>query len=288
MELDEIAAFVAVADAGGFTAAARAVRIPKSSLSRRVAALEARLGGALFRRSTRHFSLTDLGASLHARCQAPVRELQAATSDLVTDDGELVGRCRITAPGAVGRHLLAPGVGALLAENPRLACEINLVDRRVNLVEEGFDLALRIGTLEDSTALTSRRVGDIRRVLCAAPAYLERAGTPASLGDLARFEGLGSVAGQNVWEFGTAGIAHPSVRFVANDIELLRIAALRGQGLAVLPRFLVAEDLAQNRLTQVLQGTAPNTTQLTALWSARPLSRAMRVLIDRLVAQLVD
>jgi DNA-binding transcriptional LysR family regulator len=285
--LDDLALFVAVAEAGSLAAAARAAGLPKSSVSRRLAALEARLATGLMKRTTRRLALTDAGRALFERCQPLVRDLRAAEADLAQAPAQPRGRLRITATGAFGRYFVGPAVGDFLAAHPDVSAELVLLDRPVDIVTEGFDLAVRMGPVADS-ALRQRKLTDIERVLCAAPSYLGRTGPIDTLAALGRRDAVTSLEG-NSWSFTTESGARtikPPSRFIGNQLETLLDAAERGCGTAVLPLFLAAEALATGRLVRLLEHTPPTPGSATLLWAAeRFLPAHTRAFIDHLVAR---
>lgn len=286
--LDDLALFVGIVDAGSLAAAARAAGLPKSSVSRRLVALETRLNTRLVQRSTRKLSLTDAGHRLYERCSPLVAEALAAEADVRSESTEPRGVLRVTATGAFGRLYVGPLLGEFLARYQDVSAELSLLDRTVNLIEEGFDVAIRMGELDDSD-LIGRKLGDIERMLCAAPAYLERMGDVAELGDLKRHVTLSALSG-NRWRF-TVGDRVTSVmangRLVSNQIEVLYAATLQGCGIAVLPRFLVLDDLTSGRLVKLLPETPPTNGAAQALWpSRRNVSARTRSFVDFIAERL--
>ena len=194
-ELDDLRAFVGVVEAGGFSRAAARLGLAKSIVSRRVARLEASLGGArLLARTTRGVSPTEAGAAFHARCVRVLAELDEAREEVAGREAELVGTLRLAAPLSFGIAHLAPALARFAAEHPRLALDVAYSDRMVDLVAERFDAAVRIGALVDSS-LVARRLAPVRLVAVASPAYLERRGVPETPADLARHDCLVYSAG---------------------------------------------------------------------------------------------
>ena len=265
--LEDLALFVSIADEGSLAAAARAAGLPKSSVSRRLLALETRLNTRLIQRSTRKLGLTDAGQRLHERCAPIVADAIAAEMEVMSEAVEPRGTLRVTATGAFGRLYAGPLLGEFLSQTLALKAELVLLDRTVNLIDEGFDVALRMGHLEDSN-LISRKLGSFERYLCAAPSYLARSPALNDLRDIRKHAAVVAVSG-NKWRFvsdgKTIGIS-PSGRFVSNQIEVLHCAAVRGCGLALLPRFLVSEDFEQGRLINLLPETPPTQGAVHALW----------------------
>lgn len=201
VDLNAMALFVTVVRAGGFSAAARTLDLPKSRISRQITALEQRLGVRLLRRSTRALSLTE---AYFRYCGAVVEAAEAADAEALAMAGAPAGLLRITATVDLGRTVLAGALCAYLQEYPRVRIDLNLTDDRVNLVREGFDLAVRMGELADSE-LTARRLGGFRKVVCASPAYLARRGTPQRPADLQRHDCLVLGHGLAGWHFREGG-----------------------------------------------------------------------------------
>jgi DNA-binding transcriptional LysR family regulator len=281
-DLAGIEVFVKVVELAGISAAARATGLAKSSVSREIARLEARLGVRLLQRSTRALKLTEAGAEYYARCVAIVAEAQAAERAVSQAARAPRGLLRVTATVGFGTHYLAPLVIEYMAAHPEVRLELHLLDRRVNLIEEGFDLAIRMGALEDST-LTARRLGTVERALCAHPDYLARRGVPRLPEDLRRHACLSIDAEQRQWTLGGTTVTVPW-HLACNHVEVVREAALAGAGLALLPRFLVAADLAAGRLVQVLPGARPKPTTFYALYPyGRQLPLSARLFLDMLL-----
>ncbi len=291
--LDGIAAFMAVAEAGGFAAAGTRLGRSRSAVAKTVARLEARLGARLFHRTTRSLALTDDGQMFHERCARGLAEIEVGAAALETGRHEPVGRLRVAVPLLFGRRCVAPVLFDLAKTYPRLDLELSFSDRTVDLVEEGFDIAVRNGGLPDVAGLRSRKVASQRIVVCAAPAYLARRGTPATLEDLAFHDTISyGRAGQvRRWSFpqadGTIRELPDHARIRCDDLEAMADAALAGMGVAWLPRWLVAEPVAQGRLVPLVTGQTPMTFHTHALWPQGPyLPLRVRVAIDAMVARL--
>jgi DNA-binding transcriptional LysR family regulator len=286
--LDDLALFVAIVEAGSLAGAARSAGLPKSSVSRRLAALEAEMSVDLIRRSTRRLAVTETGQALFDRCRPLVQELRSAPFDMLEADGEAHGRLRVTATGAFGRRFVGPILAEFLELNPRVSADLVLLDRPVDLIDEGFDLAIRMGPLADS-GLMRRKLVDLERVLCAAPSYLDRAGPIGSLDELRRHQAVVSVEG-NRWAFSIGSKTKqisPNGRFAGNQLETLLDAARSGCGLAVLPLFLIAHDLDRGTLLRLLPDTPPTAGIATLLWPAsRNLPVSTRAFIDLLATRV--
>lgn len=256
MNLNEIAVFARVVELGSFTRAAEQLGVPKSSVSRAVARLEERLGVRLLARSTRTLRLTDAGIAYHQRITAALGLIDDAEHEVAHLQDAPRGLLRITAPYDAGVGFLAEITARFTARHPGVHVETVLTSRTVDLIAEGFDLALRAGQLRDSS-LIARKLGAVESRLFAAPAYLEARGTPDTPADLGRHACL-LFRGQNGkarWRLdGPAGAVQVEVAgpIGADDLSFVRAAALAGGGIALLPWFLCADDVAAGRLVRVL------------------------------------
>ena len=288
-DLEGMALLVRIVDHGGISAAGRALGVPKSSLSRRLARLERRLGTQLLRRNTRSLSLTDAGARFVARCRPIVAEAEAAQRELLSGTGRPSGLVRVAASVGFGQVVLLPLLLDFLDRHPEVRLDLHLDDERVALIRDGFDLAVRMGELDDAE-LVQRRLGTIRRRLVASPGYLARMGAPASPEELARHEAVLLDPRANQWVFLVEGREHAVAvrgRVAVRNLFGVREATLRGMGVALLPEFLVGADLAAGTLAELLPAHAPSPVPATAI---HPLTRApsvtVRHLLDHLAAAL--
>lgn len=286
--------FVAVVEAGSFSAAAARLGRAKSAVSRQVAALEAHLGAQLLNRTTRRLSLTEAGREFYERAQRILADLAEAEQSVAAEQTALRGRLRLAAPLSFGLLHLAPALEAFLQQHPELVLDLDLDDRRINLVEEGFDLALRIGELADST-LVARPLAPIRMVLCASPDYLRRHGTPRTPADLGFHAGLvyGNIPEAQQWRFlDAAGKTHSvkvPARLRANNGDVLVQAALAGLGVVVSPSFIAHRALAAGQLVPLLpEYQAPGTTAYAVYPSRRHLPQRVRALIEFLAQRFGD
>ena len=286
--LDDYELFVAIVDAGSLSAAARAGSLPKSSVTRRLAALENEMQARLLERSTRHLALTDAGRRLYERLKPIVADARAIEAEFLSEPAKPHGHLRITATGTFGQLFIAPLLGRFLHQNPLVTADLLLLDRPVSVIDEGFDLAIRMGPLKDS-GLIHRKLAEIRRILCAAPAYLGGGRHVSTLADLRRSDGLVTVEG-NAWSFDTGEkivTIVPQRRLATNQLQVLRAAALGGCGIALLPEFLVHHDLAVGRLISVPVPLHPTSGAAHALWpSSRNMPARTRGFIDFLAEQL--
>jgi len=258
--MDKFAAmrvFVKIAETGSLSAAGRQLRLSLTSVSRQLSGLEEMLGTTLVERSTRHLSLTEAGRLYQERAKEILEEVAEAERGLTAQTGVVSGRLYVSAPSLLGRMRLSPMLAIFLAEQTQVSIDLMLADRPIRLAEEGIDVALRIGPLEDSGLIT-RKLDDIQLVVCAAPDYLCRRGEPATPDDLIQHDCLGfcDVPGVAEWSFqdGAARRTVPiSTRLCANDLDALVRAALAGAGLVRVPSWQVAHFLGDGRLQVVLE-----------------------------------
>jgi DNA-binding transcriptional LysR family regulator len=249
--------FVRVAALGSFSAAARALNLSQTMVTKHVAALEERLGVKLLHRSTRRLTLTEGGRDYLTACERILAEIEEAEASASLDRIEPRGTLRLNVPLTFGFRHIAPALPEFNRLHPDVSFDLGLADRFVDLIEEGWDLAIRIGRLKDSS-LVARRLAPCRTVVCAAPSYLKEHGTPQTLEDLARHNCLGytlpSAAGANRWTFGTEGeiVVPVQGNLRANNGDALLAAAVAGQGLIYQPTFIVRDSLRAGALVPVL------------------------------------
>ena len=274
--LKHIETFVAVATRGSLTAAAMAENATPVVVGRRVDALEAHLGVKLLVRTTRRITLTHEGSAFLEDCQRLLADLANAEASVSAGGVKASGHLRITAPAGFGRRHVAPLVPAFLAQHPEVSLSLNLSDRVVDIAGEGFDCAIRVGDLPDSS-LVSLRLADNRRLCVAAPDYLQRAGTPAAPADLAAHQclTLSSDASQTRgWAFlvnGTVQYLRPSARLDCSDGQVLHDWCLRGLGIAWRSTWEVRADVASGRLVALLEDCAAPPSGIFALFPQRKL-----------------
>jgi DNA-binding transcriptional LysR family regulator len=284
--LTEMEAFVHVVDQGGFTDAARKLGVSKSAISKHVAALESRLAVRLLNRTTRRVSATEIGLAYYDRAKTVLKDA-AEADDMVTAMQEAPrGALRVSAPVSFGIAHLSGAVAAFLTEYPEVEINLVLDDRFVEIVAEGFDLAVRIGTLADSS-LRARRLAESGLHLVAAPSYLERAGTPKSLEDLAAHQLLhySNLSTGNLWRLRGANGQERQVRaggrLTTNNGDSLRRAAEAGLGIALQPSFILGTALRNGRLVEVLPGASPEPLGIYAVYPpGRFTQPKLRVFID--------
>ncbi len=285
--LAALEAFAKVAETQSFSEAARRLRSSKSAVSRHVAALEADLGARLFHRTTRSLTLTEAGRDYYARTSRILADLAEANASVTQLQAAPRGRLRVNAPMSFGFLHLAPALGDFLARYPEIELDVTLTDRFVDLIDEGVDVAVRIGTLTDSS-LVARRLASIRRVLCASPDYLKTHGKPQTPDDLKAHDCL-SNTNINItreWRFihpedGSPWTIEVKGPMNANSGDMLRVAALRGHGFVHLPTFIVGEDLKAGTLVSVLESYIAQDLTLNAVYpTARHLSPKVRAFVD--------
>lgn len=285
--LHGLSAFVRAVEAGSFTAAARRLGTTPSAVSKSIARLEARLGVKLFHRSTRAFELTDEGQAYYGRVASLVRGLEEAAEVLGTPS-TAVGTLRISMPSDLARSLLGPVTAILMPRHPRLALEVSVSDQHVDLIREGFDLALRAGQVVDS-GLFAKPLADLPLVLVASPDYLERHGVPRTVADLAAHRHVRyRLAGQVVPIAFADGARVPlEGAFDSDSGEALRTAAVNGRGIAQILRTAVQADLDADRLRVVLPDVGLRPVPLQVLHSfGRRLPARAKVFIDFVAAAL--
>lgn len=291
--LRQIEAFVAVVRAGSYVKAAERQETSKAVLSRQVLELEARLGTRLLNRTTRRLSLTETGAAYYERCVQILDDLREADAEAGATTATARGRLRINAPLTFGNLHLAPLWGEFLKLHPAVELDITLTDRVVDLVEEGFDLAVRIvpaGRLASST-LVARPIAADHIVLCASPAYLRRAPALAHPSDLAAHAVMAYAwwSGGDTWQFTGADGAFAEVtvrpRLRTNSGDTCRAAALADQGVIYQPAFLVGPDVRAGRLVELLPGWRGPALEIHAVYPSRThLSGKVRAMVDFLAA----
>jgi DNA-binding transcriptional LysR family regulator len=245
--------FLKVAAAGGFSAAARGLGLSPTMVTKHVAAIEDRLGAQLFQRTTRKLTLTEAGGRYRDAAERIVAETEEAEAEAAASVSEPRGTLRVNAPLSFGFREIAPAVADFARLYPGVTVDMGLNDRVIDLIDEGWDLAIRVARLTDST-LIARKLAPIRAVICASPAYLAERGTPRTTADLAEHNCLGytlpTAAAAERWAFGPEGSLSVAVRgtFRANNGDALRMAALEGLGIVYQPTFLVNDDIRHGRL----------------------------------------
>lgn len=290
-DLNDLYYYVQVIDHGGFAPAGRALGMPKSKLSRRIALLEERLGVRLIQRSTRRFAVTDLGQAYYARCKAMLVEADAAQTLIDSTHVEPCGTVRLSCPITLLHAHVGPMLVAFAAQFPHVNVQLMGINRPVDVVAEGLDLALRVRPLplEDSD-LAMRVLGYAAQCLVASPTLLKQHGMPSSPADLVMWPSLGyGLPGEGqVWSLlgpeGAQAAQHHTPRFMTTDMITLRHAAIAGIGVVQLPAMMVREQLADGTLVRLLPDWAPRREIIHAVFpSRRGMISSVRSLIDHLV-----
>jgi len=291
VDLNRVAVFLRVVELQSFTAAAEALGLPKSSVSRSVAHLEESLGVQLLQRTTRSVQLTDAGRLYFDEASRALGALEQAQATLSQLDSRPQGPVRITAPADLGAQVLAPLAARFARRTPGITLEFILTGRLVNLVEEGVDLAVRAGPLRDSS-LISRRVNGLDAWMLASPAYLDARGTPTSLQDLAAHDCVlfRPKRGQAEWVLsGPGGESRVTVKgpVAADDFSFNREAVVAGAGIGLLPALHCEQDLARGRLVRLLSAYSGPSAPLHVVWPpSRHVPKRVMIVRDWLVKSL--
>ena len=291
--LKDIPVFVAAVEAGSFAQAAVRLHLSRSAVGKSITRLEQRLGVRLFQRTTRSQRLTDNGALFYERCLRALEEIRGAESLLETGKQQVSGRLRVAMPVLFGRQCVAPLLIELAQEHPGLELEMSFSDRVVDLVEEGFDMAVRNGVLQDSSVLVARRLGEHRMVLCAAPDYLLKKGQPQSVDDLPLHTAINYLRAGRVlpWQLmdndGTPRTFIPRSSLNMDDLQAICDAALAGHGIAWLPCWMVSKEIHQGKLIPLLKQAPDVRFDVHAVWQQTPhLPLRVRIAIDTLASRL--
>lgn len=289
--LTSMAIFVKTAESGSFASAALAFGISSQMAGRHVIALEERVGAPLLARTTRRQSLTEIGQIFYERCKALLADAEAAESVAMDFSASPRGRLRVTAPVTFGSCCLAPLITRYLRANPEVQVDLTLTDRFVDLVDEAYEVAIRLGPLSDSSMI-AKPLMPYRLLACASPAYLKEHGEPRTPEALARHECLGfsftSLPPYNEWVFGSARGKHAVTvtgRFQANDTKALIAAAIDGFGIALAPEIAIKDDIAAGRLVRLLRKYEAPERPMHALFTARRPTPKLRAFIDLVVAE---
>jgi DNA-binding transcriptional LysR family regulator len=287
-----VANFVHVIEAGSFAGAAARLQMTGSAVGKSIARLEQRLGVQLFQRTTRTLSATEAGLAYYERCRRALSEIEAAEATLEHGRHGPRGLLRVSAPLALGRHWVAPVLSGLSRKHDELEIGINFSDRRVDILAEGFDLAVRLGVLPDSASLQTRSLGTQRFAMFASPSYLRRHGRPRTVDDLLQHVAIayGSEGRSIPWRLPSHNgrLTEVNMRYMLNfdDIDAIADAALAGLGIARLPLWMAARWVNENRLVPVLPAAYSDDTEVHVVWPrARFLPLKTRFAIDLLVRE---
>jgi DNA-binding transcriptional LysR family regulator len=287
--LNGIRTFVSAADAGSFAIASERLGLSRSAVSKSIARLEERLGVQLFNRTTRSLGLTDEGQLFYEKCSRALADLKAAELSLVSGRGVPAGRLRVDLPVVFGHQCVMPILLDLVQRYSELGLDVTFNNRRVDLIEEGYDLVVRIGHLDDSTSVIARRLGAQKMVVCAAPSYLLRYGRPHSPDELHHHHCITYYyGGRNSPWFFPAGGARSQPYQVQGRLRLgsgdvIAEAVLNGHGIAQLPTWLIAPHLKSGALVPVLPDHVCTGLPIHAVWPhGRQLTPKVRVVVDEL------
>ncbi|WP_298725912.1 LysR family transcriptional regulator [uncultured Ferrovibrio sp.] len=287
MDLDDMRCFVDVLESGGFNLAAKRLGISKSVVSRRISKIEAELGARLLSRTTNGMSPTEAGFEFKARCERILAEFDMAREVVAQHGAEVVGRLRISAPQSFGVRHVTPVLADMAKRHPKLEIDVSFSDRSVDLISEGFDAAIRIGSLQDSS-LVARRIAPVRSALVASPGYLAQRGRPSTPTDLTNHDCL-IYSGRNGtdWKFRSGGrwvSVRPSGRLRADSGETIVEWAVAGLGIADVPTFLLNDQFESGALEPLLLDYS---TEDYGIFVVRPpgshVPGKVRVLIESLV-----
>lgn len=291
---EEMKTFVRVVEAGSLSAAADLLGIAKSAVSRRLSDLEGRLGVQLLNRTTRRLNLTDSGSLFYQRCQRILADLDETEHFVSSEHTQLRGTIRIAAPLSFGIQHLSPLLDDFLKEHPELSLDLDLNDRTVNLMDEGVDLGIRIGKLQDSSMM-ARKLAHAKQIFCASPEYLERYGEPQTPEDLQDHFGLSysNVSEGQLWQFingeGRAYSVHVPFRMRANNGDVLLKAAIDGLGVVATVSFICYREIEQGLVRQILRDYKTEEVGIYAIYpSQRHLPGRVRLLIDYLAERFGD
>ncbi|MBL9013172.1 MAG: LysR family transcriptional regulator [Myxococcales bacterium] len=291
MDLNDIVVFTKVAETKSFTGAADQLGLPKSTVSRKLAQLEERLGVRLVQRTTRKLALTEIGEAYYARAARIVADIQAAEQVVTDMQATPRGRLRVTAPIDLSTRYLGAIIAEFIADHADITVELDAADRVVDLIEEGFDVAVRFGQLPEST-LIARKLTTLSAVLCASPAYLAKRGTPKLVDELedhdkvlfapsARSTGWTLQSGEQTYELGRPA------RFISNNLGAVRDVVLAGGGISVMTEFMVACDIHEGRLVRILPEWTSRTFDVQAVYPARQnLPPRLQLFLDHLAKAL--
>lgn len=293
IDLNLMAIFAQVVESGSFSAAARRLEISRSAVSKSVAKLEKSLGARLVQRTTRHVSLTEIGALVADHCSRMLQEAAQAETLVASLNLQPRGTLRVASSVAFGTLHLAPALADFLARHPDLVIDLTITDRWIDLAEEGIDVAIRV-TGEPPVQWVARKLAPVRRRLCATPGYFARHGIPAHPQDLAAHNCLHytHAEDQGRWRFnGPDGAISVPVRgsLHVNDDEALSQAVLGGLGIGILPTFIIGKDLQNGTLMDVLSDYIPVESHVYAMYlPTRHLPAKIRVFIDHFLALIGD
>jgi len=286
-DLNEIAIFVKVVDAGSFTGAAKNLGLPKSTVSRKITQLEERLGARLLQRTTRTLSLTDTGSAYYDQCSRIIGDVEEANIAVTEMQSKPKGLLRITAPMLFGSWVLSDLVSDFLQANPDIQIDMALTDQSLDLIQESIDVAFRVGVLADSS-LIARPLGEVKVVICASPEYIAKNGAPSHPSDLKQHSVVNWAQSDN-WQFDSPEQLNIDLkpRVHVNDTQSLHKLALNGLGIARLPAFICANDITSGKLKPLLCDWKADAVPIHAIYpSNRHLSVKVRSFVEYVIDEL--
>jgi len=292
-QLENMQVFVRIVEAGSITKAAEQLNLAKSAVSKRLGDLETRLGSKLINRTTRTSSLTDAGNQYYQRVKLLIGEVDSLNGDMACKTQVLSGSLRLAVPLSFGISHLTPAIDVFMRQHPDLHIEIDFSDRKVDIIEGGYDLAFRIGSLPDS-GLQARKITPIKHAICASPSYLKRQGMPTTPKELATHKivkyGNWPLAGMPLLDSkGQQHLVNMDACLTANNGDAMKQIALSGHGIVMLPTFIVWDALAKGDLVPILENYSLATMHAYAVYpSTRYLPKKVRSLIDFLVERFGD
>lgn len=291
-DLSGIDIFVTVVELQGFARAAEKHHLTRSAVAKTIARLEQRLGVLLFHRTTRSVSLTQEGALFHEYCLRALEQLRAGVAMLESGRVAVTGKLRVTMPVLFGHLCIAPLLTQLAQAHPALQLELSFSDRVTDLLEDGFDLAIRNGVLADSDYLVARKIGEHKMVLCASDGYLRQHGMPVTIDALADHDAIaharhGRISSWHLQQDGQVRQIVPAARLMMDDFQAIYNATIAGMGLAWLPYWLVRDALAEGSLKELLPHCTTIMFAVHAVWPRTPhLAPKIRLVIDSLLQEL--
>ncbi|VXC71157.1 LysR family transcriptional regulator [Enterobacterales bacterium 8AC] len=292
-DLNGISVFVTVVECGNFAKAAQKLHVTRSAVGKTISRLEEQLGTALFKRTTRSQILTEEGEILYQQSRLALDRIREAEEEIQRGKKEVKGRLRLSLPVLFGHRCVTPLLFNLTRRYPQLKLEVSYNDRQVNLSEEGFDLAVRIGALTDSSFIKARQLSQHGMMICASSEYLKKRPIPLTLAELSDHPAIGYTRGgilqswkvQN--EQGRSVDFHPVPFFSTDDFEAIAAAVINGLGVAWLPDWLVSREIERGEIQEILPGSANTTFQISAVWPAVAwMPQKTRVVVDELRSQL--
>jgi len=290
----DLDAFTAVVESGTFSAAGERLGIAKSVVSRRVSQLERRLGSRLLNRTTRRLALTDAGRNFYQRAVQILADLDDAEQSVTKETAELRGALKLAVPLSFGLLHLSDAIADFLKQHPAIEFNLDLNDRNINLVEDGFDMAVRIGDLTDST-LVARRLGLVQYVTCASPTYLQKHGEPKHPDELRQHVGFqySNVTYKQQWRYetpeGKTLFGQPQIRIRSNNGDSLAMAAMAGLGVTAGPTFILGQYIKENKLVAILKDYQRPPTGIHAVYPpGRLIPKRIQVFTDFLASRFGD